>query len=137
MADTGFDSLRVASGPVKPRGQVVLEHYAPGAQTVGAKKKQWIAPFDGSVIGVRARLDTAPTGATAILDVNKNGTTMFTTQGSRPTIAISGNDSTVLLPDVVAFVAGDRLSYDIDQVGSGVAGSDLTVALLVKALTVD
>jgi hypothetical protein len=44
---------------------------------------------DLTVTGVRASVDTAPTGATLIVDVNLAGTTIFTTQASRPAIAIS------------------------------------------------
>jgi hypothetical protein len=44
---------------------------------------------DLTVTGVRASVGTAPTGATLIVDVNLAGTTIFTTQASRPAIAIS------------------------------------------------
>lgn len=75
---------------------------------------------------VRATLGTAPTGATFIADINKNGTTIFTTTGNRPTIAISGNTATGV-PDVTSWADGEYLTVDIDQVGSTVAGADLVV----------
>ncbi len=80
-----------------------------------------------------AFVDTAPTGATAIFDVNKSGTTLYTTQGNRPTIAISGFASTETAPDVTAWAADSYLQADIDQVGSSVTGADATlVAIYTK-----
>jgi hypothetical protein len=81
---------------------------------------------------VRATVGTAPTGATLIIDLNKNGTTMFTTQGNRPTVAISGNTSgKVTNADVTSIADGDYLTVDVDQVGSTVAGADLVVQVEV------
>lgn len=81
---------------------------------------------------VRATAVTAPTGATLIVDVNKDGTTIFTTQASRPTIAISGNTNKVTNPDVTTIADGSYLTVNVDQVGSTVAGSDLTVQVFMK-----
>lgn len=135
MADTNLDTLTLAAGPVKPYALQTLNFTILGAQTTGAKKAAALAPVAGIITDVRAYLDTAPTGATFIIDVNKNGTTIFTTQGNRPTVAISGNASTTTVPDVTTVAAGDRISLDIDQIGSGTAGSDLQVAVTIKRLT--
>lgn len=63
-----------------------------------------------------------------IVDVNKNGTTIFTTQGNRPTVAISGFTSgKVSNMDVTSLADGDYLTIDLDQIGSTVPGADLTV----------
>ncbi len=82
---------------------------------------------------VRASVGTAPTGSTLIVDVNKNGTTIFTTQARRPAIAISGFTA---LPsaaiEVTSLVLGDYLTVDVDQVGSTIAGSDLTVTIVLR-----
>lgn len=80
---------------------------------------------------VRAAVATAPTGAAVIVDVNKNGTTIFTTQGNRPTIAAASTMSAAATPDAAAstFAAGDYITVDVDQVGSTVAGANLVVAL--------
>ncbi len=84
-----------------------------------------------TIRAVRATLGTAPTGAAVIVDVNKNGTTIFTTQSHRPTVAISGNTSgKVTNMDVTTLADGDYLTVDIDQIGSSVAGADLTVQIL-------
>ena len=75
------------------------------------------------------RAATAPTGASIVVDVNKNGTTIFTTQANRPTVAAAGNVSGQAVPDVTSLAVGDYLTVDIDQVGSTIAGADLVVVL--------
>lgn len=92
-------------------------------------------PIDGTytIVGTRLMVGTAPTGSSLIVDVNKNGTTIYTTQGNRPTIADGANaGGPGTAPDVSALAAGDYLTVDIDQVGSSVAGSDLTVSVIVS-----
>lgn len=83
-----------------------------------------------TIRAIRATVNTAPTGQAIRVDVNKNATTLFTTQGNRPNIAISGNTSKVTNMDVTTFADGDYLTYDVDQVGSTIAGSDLLVQVL-------
>lgn len=85
-----------------------------------------------TITGVRASAGTAPTGAAIIVDINKNGTTIFTTQPNRPTIAISSNTSgNVTNMDITTVAAGEYLTVDIDQVGSTVAGANLTIQVEV------
>jgi hypothetical protein len=87
---------------------------------------------DYTILGVRARVYTSPTGSSILVDVNKNGTTIFTTQGNRPSIAASGNASSyVTNMNVTSLSAGDYLSVDVDQVGSTNAGSHMTVVVWV------
>ena len=89
----------------------------------------------GRVVGIRARVSTAPTGAAILVDLDKNNVTMYTTQGNRPTIADAAKDSgNATLPDITEFVAGDYLSLNVDQIGSTIAGSDLVVQVLVEYL---
>ena len=78
--------------------------------TTGAGLMQ--VPIEGAYLleSVAARVSTAPTGATLIVDVNKNGTTIYGTQSARPTIAISGNLATVGAATVTTFAANDYLT---------------------------
>ena len=85
-----------------------------------------------TLYAVRASVGVAPTGASVIVDVNKNGTTIFTTQSNRPTIAASTNTDTADAIDVTTWAAGDYLTVDVDQVGSTIAGSDLTVTVVAE-----
>jgi hypothetical protein len=92
-------------------------------------------PVDGTytIIGTRLTVGTAPMGAGVIVDINKNGTSIYTTQANRPSIAAAQNaGGPGATPDVTSLVAGDYLTVDIDQVGSTVAGADLTVAVIVS-----
>lgn len=82
-----------------------------------------------TITEVYASVKTAPTGADLIIDVNKNGTTIFSTQGNRPTIADGTTSGTSGTPDITSLVKNDKLTIDIDQIGSGDPGEDLTVML--------
>lgn len=91
-------------------------------------------PIDGTytIVGTQLMVGTAPTGAGIIIDVKKNGATIYTTQANRPTIAANqtagGPGAT---PDVTSLAAGDYLTVDIVQIGSTIAGADLTVSVVV------
>lgn len=87
------------------------------------------APYAMTVTGGKLEVGTAPTGAALICDIHKNGTTLWTTQANRPTIAISGTSAAITSPDVTSIAQGDRLLLMIDQVGSTVAGKDLSLTL--------
>lgn len=107
----------------------------PEGATVGAGLARWYPPFQfWEVDSVRASADTAPTGASLIVDVNKNGTTIYTDQANRPTIAASTNTALGGTPDTSAGVSGDYYTPDIDQVGSTIPGSWVIVTMRIKIL---
>lgn len=83
-----------------------------------------------TILEVDLRVKTAPTGAALIVDINKNGTTIFSTRPQIAAAATSGGGSAVL--SVTTLTAGDLITIDVDQIGSTVAGADLTVALIMK-----
>jgi len=86
-----------------------------------------------TIQGVRASVGTAPSGTSIIVDVNIDGTTIFTTQANRPTIVVAGNSSGyVTNMNIMTVGTGSYLTVDIDQVGSTTAGSDLCVQIGVK-----
>ncbi|MCJ7423570.1 hypothetical protein MUP01_04790 [Candidatus Bathyarchaeota archaeon] len=102
-----------------------------GAVATGTNKApSLLAPCALTIVKVKAYVRTAPVGANLICDVNKNGTTVFTTQGGRPSIAAGAYTDDSDTPDVTALVEGDRLDLDVDQVGSSTAGSDLTIEVV-------
>lgn len=100
-----------------------------GTLTTQTGVAQLPIPKAATIGDITIRAATAPTGASIIVDVNKNGTTVFTTQANRPTIAAAGNVSGQKVPDVTSLSIGDYLTVDIDQVGSTIAGADLVVVL--------
>lgn len=85
-----------------------------------------------TIASVRSSVGVAPTGAAVIVDVNVNGTTIFTNQANRPTVAAAGNTSgKVTSMNVTTVADGSYLTVDIDQIGSTTPGSDLTVQVEV------
>lgn len=85
-----------------------------------------------TIVEVYAEVGTAPTGASIICDVNKNGSTIWSTQANRVAIAatsLNGNSTTF---NTTSIAQGDRLTFDVDQIGSTIAGSDLTLQVVMK-----
>lgn len=83
-----------------------------------------------TIIQVFCAVNTAPTGADVIVDVNQNGTTIFTTPANRPVIAAGAESGDTTTIDAPTWVAGNYLTVDVDQIGSAVAGADLTVHVI-------
>lgn len=111
----------------------VLPFSSAGALTVKTGTSRF--PIKGgtfTIVSVAAMVGTAPTGASVLVDVNKNGTTIFGTAANRPTIAAGSNSATVGTHSVTTVTTGDYLTVDVDQIGSTVAGSDLTVVIRLK-----
>lgn len=89
-----------------------------------------LMPWAVTLIKAKAYADTAPTGAAIICDINKNGSSIFTTSDTLVTIDSASNAGSCTTPSTTAVSLGDRLSYDIDQVGSTTAGGNhLTITL--------
>lgn len=84
-----------------------------------------------TIRAIRATLGTPPVGSSAIFDVHKNGTTIFTTQANRPTVADGANTSgKVTNMNTTTWNDGEFMTVDIDQAGSGTPGADLVVQIL-------
>lgn len=69
----------------------------------------------------------APTGADIIVDLNNGGTTVFTTQSNRPKIVDGANTGYTTTINLATWADGEYLTFDIDQIGSGTPGQNLTV----------
>ena len=86
-----------------------------------------------TITATRASVGTAPTGAAVIVTIDMNGISICaTTPANRPTIAVGTFTAAGGTPDTTAWAAGAYLSVDIAQVGSTVAGADLTVQVSAK-----
>ena len=109
----------------------------PGDLTTGTNKAFLIAPFDMTIIGLRAAVLTAPTGADLIVDVNVNGDSVYTTQANRPTIDAGETSVSGELPDEVSILEGDMVSIDIDQIGSTISGSNLAVLIYAEVVDIE
>lgn len=67
----------------------------PGTVAVAAGVDRWVADFRGSIDAATATVGTAPTGAAIIVDVLKNGVSVYTDTTQRPTIAVGASTSQV------------------------------------------
>jgi hypothetical protein len=81
----------------------------------------WIASRDGYIAGVTLYRRTAGDSGSTTIDVHKNGTTVFTNQNIRPSVATTdGNNAhKEEAPDVTTFSKGDRFEVDVDAVETG------------------
>ena len=115
------------------RQELRFEVSEKGDLTTKTGEMRWYPPYDIELIDESISVGTAPTGASILVDTNKNGTTVFTTQANRPEIAISGFFDVSGTPDVIALTGDtDYLTWDIDQVGSTIAGKDLVIQTRYK-----
>ena len=91
-------------------------------------------PWAATIIGTTAAVNTAPTGANIVLDVWKNGTTIYSTTANRPTIyaTFQATQGTTPTPNTTALAAGDYLTVNVATVGSTVAGADLSVFIEIQ-----
>jgi hypothetical protein len=94
----------------------------------------WIAPRAGTFTRITLYRRIAGGGGSTIVDVNKNDTTLYTTQGNRPTVTAAGGadqiDATTDF-DVTTFAQDDRIEVDVDQVETG-NPQDVTVIIEVQ-----
>lgn len=133
LTDATTANYLVATNTIFPHSFMVSAS-APGTLSVGAGAFKFALPYSARVIAARAAVGTAPTGANLIVDINKNGTTIYTTQANRPTVVAGGTVGTLAIPDTpqAVFIQGDYITVDIDQIGSTVAGADLTVVIQMQ-----
>lgn len=91
-----------------------------GIINTGTKLDQgYYVPRTLTIVKVVLHLETnGGTSGNTIVDVNKNGTTIFTTQANRPSIAFNeGNNITKeAIPDVTSLSAPDIFTMDVDAV---------------------
>lgn len=126
-----------------------ITHVISGAVSAAAGTLRYSVPGGATILGATARITTAPAGSSMIIDINKSGTTIYTTQANRLTIADAANVSTAVSAtgtsapasagenqahEVLTLADTDYVTFDVDQVGSGTAGSNLVITLRCKRL---
>ena len=83
----------------------------------------------GTFVGEAGYIDTVGTGANVIVDIEKNGTTIYST---RPSFAVSTATVTPGVISVTTFASGDRITFKVTQIGSSVAGQGVRFTLKGK-----
>lgn len=84
------------------------------------------------IVKVYANVKTTPTGAAILVDINKNASTIWSSQADRLTIADGASSGTQTSFNTTALAEGDKLTLDIDQVGTTTTGEDLTIEIKCK-----
>jgi hypothetical protein len=101
--------------------------------TTGTNKVYFRMPYAGTLLAVRATVNTAPTGSTLIVDINEAGTSLLSTKLSID--ASEKTSTTAAVPAVIsdsALADDAEITIDIDQIGSTVAGKGLKVYMKVR-----
>jgi len=83
----------------------------------------------GTFVGEAGYVDTVSTGANIVVDILKNGTTIYSTT---PSFSVSTATLTPGTISVTAFVSGDRITFKVIQVGSSVTGQGVRFTLKCK-----
>lgn len=124
-------SLLISQGTAAPKwanpvGGMVW--YLGGTQEAGTAKGARVRiPLDLTLTGVTMDIAGAPTGAALIADINKNGTSIFSTKPQIAAGAVTGGSNAVFAE--TSLPLDSIVTIDIDQVGSVFAGSGLTINL--------
>jgi len=125
-----------AGGGIISVGAPVIIWSVPGtlvANTTVSPCCKFYVPFNCTAVAVYLSVTACPTGSSLItVDIHYDGTTIWTTQGNRPTIALNAYTGTVIAFNTTAFVAGKLLEMFVDTVGGTIAGAFLTVELKVS-----
>ena len=111
-----------------------INAYFSAAMTAALYGTEWVAPFPGRIAAVNVNGRTAGTGGgNTVMELLKNGTTMYTTAANRPTLAATSTGAFANTnPDIRSFVPGDVIALQCSTVSStGHAGVGYTV--LVEA----
>lgn len=151
-----FSGLTVVFDEIEPNDwkpalvtRKTLHFFQSGNLTTGSQKAIFNVERPGMIRNVSVTVQTAPTGATIIIDVNVednagNLTSIFAGSGTQPVIAINGFAGSAL-PDGTysqrciqvqagsAHVQGGMVSIDVDQIGSGVAGANTAVTVMYES----
>jgi hypothetical protein len=77
-----------------------------------------------TITTIQASVNTAPSGASIIIDVLKNGVSVFSSPAARLTISAGTNTATAT-PSTTNWASGEYIQIVIAQVGSSSAGADL------------
>lgn len=88
-------------------------------------KQQEYFRGDWRLMKLLGRVGTAPTDATLIVDINRDATTAFAS--GKPTFAVTTGAFSALIPSNAIWRDGEYISFDVDQVGSTIAGADLVI----------
>jgi hypothetical protein len=102
-----------------------------GEDITARKYGEMLMARPGTFVGEAGYIDTVCTGAALILDVEKNGTSIYST---KPQFAdgVANNLITAGVLSTTTFVANDRITFKVTQIGSTIAGKGVRFMLKCK-----
>jgi hypothetical protein len=100
-----------------------------GLLTTGAGQGRWYPRQAGILKGMLAYVEVPPEGANLLIDVRKNGTTIFPLPSNRLSIPANQNFAEISFGFSPTFARGDYITIAVDQIGSTAAGQTLTVQI--------
>ncbi len=101
-----------------------------GEDVVARKYGELVMARPGTFVGEEGYIDTVCTGAALIVDIMKNGTTIYAS--TKPQFAVSTNVITAGVITTTTFVAGDRITFKVNSIGSTGAGKGVRFMLKCK-----
>ena len=102
-----------------------------GEDVVARKYGEMLMARPGTFVGEAGYIDTVCTGLALIVDVEKNGTSIYST---KPQFAagVANNLITAGVISTTTFVANDRITFKVTQIGSTIAGKGVRFMLKCK-----
>ena len=101
-----------------------------GEDITARKYGELVMARPGTFVGEVGYADTAPSGNALIIDVQKNGSTIYSTKPqflNSQTLTTAG-----VFSGDASFVSGNRITFKIQQIGSSAAGRGVRFMLKCK-----
>ena len=112
----------------------VLHGMSTSAVTANQRLVEFVAPFSCRIGAVKAYAFTAATGAgNTVIDVQINGTSVYTTTANRPTLATaSTGEFTNTNPDVRGVQAGDVVAIQVLSIPATTGHARVTASVALE-----
>lgn len=134
--DTNIDLVLAGKGTGEVLGAKTAIPVAISSETddltTGTAKFSYHMPAAFELTDIVACVTTAPTGASIIIDVNAAGTSIMTTNKLEIEVSETSTESATTQPALTttSLSLNQLITFDIDQVGSTVAGAGAKVTLI-------
>jgi hypothetical protein len=94
----------------------------------------FMVPCKMELLEVVCSVDASPEGDDLVLDVLKNGTTIFTNNANVPYIADGATSGISGKPDINVADRGDTITMAVIQIGNTSPGTNLAATLTIRCL---
>lgn len=115
-------------------GDRVIGFSVSGDLETGTSPIRMYSPWSGEITGVLASVGTPPTGEDVIVDIKRNGTSIYSAQANMITILDGDYDSGLDPPDYITLEEGDIFTCEIIQIGSTDPGAYLILQIRARTL---